>query len=207
MNTREELLAAFEQFLDEVPEDEDTSEVGLAQLFAELAALRVEVRTEGRQFSQTLEEYRRLLQWAEREQADFHTRLKEGERDCLRPVLLDLVDLRDRQEAGIQAVVALRPNWLVRLLCKRRRRLFRSVVEGLQMTLARLDQLLASLGLEPLEAKGRHFDPATMRAAEVVSLRNRAPGEVVGILRRGWRWRGEVLRLAEVKVNKPDEEI
>ncbi len=117
-------------------------------------------------------------------------------------MLLDLVELRDRQAAGIEAVAQLKPSLLVRLLCKRKRLRFQAVLAGLKMTLARLDQLLASLKLEPVAAEGQQFDPATMRASEVVFLCNRPAGEVVAVLRRGWRWRGEVLRLAEVRVNK-----
>lgn len=199
---KETLLVAFERFLTAIPEDEAVSEVGLAQLFAELAALRVEVRAETRRFSQTLEEYRRLLELVEREQAAHAVRLKTIERDLLRPVLLDLVELRDRQAAGIEAVAQLKPSLLVRLLCKRRRLKFRAVLDGLRMTLVRLDQLLASLEVKPVEAKGRQFDPETMRASAVVCLRDRPEGLVVAVLRHGWRWRGEMLRLAEVSVNQ-----
>jgi molecular chaperone GrpE len=202
-NDKEALLAAFERFLAEAPET--GSEVGLAQLFAELAALRVEVRTETQRYDQTLEEYRRLLELTEQEQASHAARLKAIERELLRPLLLDLVELRDRQAAGIEAVAALRPNWLVRRLCKRKRLRFQAVLDGLKITLARLDQLLASLEVEPVQAEGRQFDPKTMRAAEVVSLRQQPKGQVVAVLRRGWRWRGELLRPAEVRVNKTDE--
>lgn len=94
-NDKEVLLAAFERFLTEAPEA--GPEVDLAQLFAELAALRVEVRTETQRFDQTLEEYRRLLELTEQEQAGHAARLKAIERELLRPLLLDLVELRDRQ--------------------------------------------------------------------------------------------------------------
>lgn len=204
---KETLLAAFERFLSEAPEAETGPGIGLAQLFAELAALRVEVKAETRRFSQTLEEYRRLLELAEREQAGHAARLNSIEHSLLQPLLLDLVELRDRQAAGIEAVAQLKPSLLARLLCKRRRLKFKSVLNGLQITLARLDQLLASLGVEPVEAEGQKFDPATMRAAEVVFLRNRPEGLVVAVLRSGWRWRGKVLRLAEVRVSKSGEAI
>ncbi len=203
MSDKQELIAAFEQFLDAAAdEDQVLPEVGLSQLFTELAALRTEVRSESRQFNRALEEYRRLLELLEREQRQYENRLKDYERQRLRPLLLDLVDVRDRIGAGLVALEVLRPGWLVRWLCKRRRMRYQAVSEGQRLTLERFDQMLAALELEPIDAVGRHFDPSVMRAAEIVHLRKFQDGEVVAEIRRGWCWRGEVLRLAEVKVNK-----
>ncbi len=178
-NTR---LTAIERFLDQVPEAETWPE----RIFTKLA--------KARRFGQTLEDYR--------EQANDAARLKAIESQYLRPILLDLIELRDRQADGIEAVTRLRPSWLVRLMCRRKRLKFQAVLDGLQLTLERLDQLLASLEVTPLPAGGQRFDPATMRAVEAVCRRDLPGGQVVAVLRRGWRWRGEVLRPAEVKVNK-----
>lgn len=203
MSDRQELIAAFERFLTEAPQAGDpVPEAGLAQFFTELAALRTEVRSEARQFSRAVEDYRRLLKLLEREQQQYGQRLKTVERDCLKPLLLDLVDLRERLAAGIDALSVLRPGWLVRLLCKRRRLAFEGVREGQRLTLARFDQMLAALEVTPLQTVGKAFDPALMRAAEIVHLRQWENGRVTAEVRRGWLWRGEVLCLAEVKVNK-----
>jgi molecular chaperone GrpE len=76
------------------------------------------------------------------------------------------------------------------------------VREGQEITLRRLDQVLAGHRVYPLEAVGRPMDPHTMRAAEVDSRADVDNGIVTGELRKGFLWEGEVLRLAEVRVNK-----
>ncbi len=207
MSDREALISAFQRYLEQTPDDQEAAlpEVGMAQLFTELAALRTEVRGESRQFSRTLEDYHRLLELLEREQKQYEKRLKESERQRLRPLLLELVDLHERLAVGLDALETLRPGWLTRVLCKRRRLRYEAVREGQRLTLARFEQMLASLGLTPLEVTGRPFDPEVMRAAEIVHLRKFGDGEVVAEIRRGWRWGDEVLRLAEVKVNKSEK--
>lgn len=189
---KEALLAAFERFLAANPQVEAGPAVGPAQVLVELTALRIETQKLGRTLNDLLE----------REQADRAARLQSIERERLRPVLLDLIELRDRLEAGIEALARLRPTWLTRLMCRRKGLRFQAVLAGFKLILLRLDQQLAALGVEAIEAQDRPFDPATMRAAEVVCLRRLPEAQVVGVLRRGWRWRGEVLKVAEVRVNK-----
>ncbi len=203
MSDNKQLIEAFEKFLEETPESQQAlPEIGLAQLFTELAALRTEVRTESRQFNRVMEEYRKLLTLLEREQQQYESRLKSFESQRLRPLLLDLVDVRDRLAAGVDALQVLRPGWLIRWLCKQRRLRFEAVSEGQRLTLERFDEMLAALDLEPIEVCGLPFDPQVMRAAEILHSRRHKEGEVIAEIRRGWYWRGEVLRLAEVKVNK-----
>ncbi len=207
MSDKEALIDTFQRYLEQAPDEEAAlPEVGMVRLFTELAALRTEVRGESRQFSRTLEDYHRLLELLEREQKRYEGCLEEVERRRLRPLLLELVDLRERLAVGLDALETLRPGWLVRILCKRRRLRYEAVREGQRLTLARFDQLLASSGLTPLEVVGRPFDPGVMRAAEIVRMPGVGEGEVVAEIRRGWRWGDEVLRLAEVKVNKPGKE-
>jgi len=72
---------------------------------------------------------------------------------------------------------------------------------GLEMGLQRIERAMAKVGLEPIPAVGRSFDPEIMEAVEV------APGggpvdEVVGELRLVYRYNGRVLRYAQVRVAK-----
>ena len=46
---------------------------------------------------------------------------------------------------------------------------------------------------------GQPVDPELMTVIEIVEAADRPPGTVVGELRRGYTWRGRVLRFAEVK--------
>ncbi|HHJ38842.1 MAG: hypothetical protein AXA67_00310 [Methylothermaceae bacteria B42] len=203
MTTKEELLAAFEQFLEDDPGGMEAGpQVGLAQLFAELAALKTEVRTEARQFKSALENFTSVLESHEREREEYAKALKKAGEETLKPVLLELVDLRDRQAAGLKALEKLRPGFIKRLLFKRKRQLYESIYAGQSLTLDRFDQMLTSHGIQPVAAEGRPFDPNLMRVAEVVHRKKLEDGIVVSELRRGYLWHGKVLRLAEVKVNK-----
>ena len=51
----------------------------------------------------------------------------------------------------------------------------------------------------PIDAVGRPVDPEQMIVVEVVDDPSAEPGEVVEEVRRGYTWRGRVLRLAEVR--------
>jgi molecular chaperone GrpE len=50
-----------------------------------------------------------------------------------------------------------------------------------------------------IECVGQPVDPERMTVIEVVDDPDRAPGEVVAEVRRGYTWRGRVLRFAEVR--------
>jgi molecular chaperone GrpE len=53
-----------------------------------------------------------------------------------------------------------------------------------------------------LPVQGQPLDPHTMRVAEVDQRPDLANGIVTEELRKGYLWQGELLRLAEVKVNR-----
>jgi molecular chaperone GrpE len=70
------------------------------------------------------------------------------------------------------------------------------------MTLRRLEQLLACYQISPLEALNKPLDLHCMQAVEVEYQPQLKNGIVTGELRKGFMWEEEVLRQAEVKVNK-----
>lgn len=74
--------------------------------------------------------------------------------------------------------------------------------EGQAITLRRLDQTLNRYRVQPLEVLNKTLDPHTMRVVEVDQQPNLAEGIVTEEIRKGFLWEDEVLRLAEVKVNK-----
>jgi molecular chaperone GrpE len=132
------------------------------------------------------------------------TALQEQRRALLRPLLLDLLDLRDRLEAGLQAVRNYRPShpsWLHR----REKTLLAAVEQGQDISLRRLEQLLHAQHVVPVEALGRRLDPYTMRAADIDQRPELDDGVVTAELRKGFSWEDELLRVAEVKVNRRSE--
>jgi molecular chaperone GrpE len=83
--------------------------------------------------------------------------------------------------------------------------LIQAVTQGQDISLRRLEQMLNAQQVVVLAALGQPLDPHTMRAAEVEHRAEIANGVVTEELRKGYLWQGELLRLAEVKVNRRPE--
>ena len=78
-----------------------------------------------------------------------------------------------------------------------------SLLEGVQLVERKLQRALSNAGLEEIEAEGRRFDPATMEALMMVDAERADEDDVVaGVLQKGYRFRGHLLRPARVQVRK-----
>ncbi|MFT4099655.1 MAG: nucleotide exchange factor GrpE [Burkholderiaceae bacterium] len=193
--------------IDGEPDDGDEA-VDLATLLAEMAVLKNEVRLQARQFKAALEELQGLGE-ALREQNERLQRELDGARaqsasvraQAERSLLLGLLELRDRLQAGLDAAEAWRPSSLQRLLGGEQR-FARSLREGSALTLQRLDELLASHRVRAIEAVGRPLDPQHMHAVAAEDSPGADPGVVLRELRRGFFQGNELLRAAEVIVNR-----
>ena len=76
------------------------------------------------------------------------------------------------------------------------------VVDGYELALRRCDRTLARFGVHGVPALGLRFDARTMHAVETRRVTDREDGVVVDELVSGFVRDGEVLRLAEVAVNR-----
>ncbi|MBH2018563.1 nucleotide exchange factor GrpE [Polaromonas sp.] len=191
----------------------DGPAVDLALLFAELSVLRNEVRAEARQFKTALDDMRaltELLSEQNRRLAQDLERAREAEGAALRQserrLLLEILEIRDRIGAAMGVFSAYRPGWLSRL-APAETRLAQGLGEGITLTLRRLDDVLAERRVRAIEAVGGRLDPNTMRAIATAVDADRAPGEVLREARRGYMRDDELLRLAEVIVNKRENQI
>ena len=226
---KERLLASFGAYLDtvgEAPQDAAapveteaaSREPGAAAagdaapdlftLLAEVATLKNEVKRESRQVKTALDEFRELfdaLRDANARAADEQQRRREQEQTAHRrghkDLLLELLELRDRLAAGHEHAASYRPRGLFGR--RRARALAASMAEGLAMNLRRLDETLARRGVHPLPALEQPFDPHRMHAAEVTDDPEIPAGQVVAELRTGFLLDEQVLRTAEVVVNRP----
>lgn len=187
--------------------------VNMALLFAELSVLRNEVRVEARQFKTALdnmhaltemlsEQNRRLTRDLER------AREAEGaaQRKAEHRLLLDMLDVRDRIAAAMGVFSAYRPGLMSRL-ASAETRLAQGLGEGIALTLGRLDDVLSERRVRPIEAVGARLDPHTMCVIGTDVDTTRAGGEVLKEARRGYKRDDELLRLAEVIVNKRESDI
>lgn len=208
---RENLIEQFRCYLDEAqripePEGED-----VFSLFTELAGLKAEIKRESRQVKDALEQFKAVFATLQADNEALSRELdrqraaeRTQRRETLRPLLLELLELRDRLEAGLGSGTA-RPRPLLDRFCRRQQHLLDALREGQTMSLRRLDRILGDYRVRPVETLGRPLDPHTMRAMEVESRPDRDSGIVTGELRKGFFWENELLRAADVKVNKRDE--
>ena len=174
--------------------------------------LRNEVRVQARQFKTALDEMRALTELlAEQNRrlgADLE-RTREAQGAALRQaetrLLLDVLDVRDRIATALGVFSAYQPGFFSRLAI-RETRLAQGLGDGIGLTLRRIDDLLTERRVRPIEAIGGRLDPHTMCATGVQWQSGSAPGQVLGEVRRGYTRDGDLLRLAEVIVNKQEIE-
>jgi molecular chaperone GrpE len=83
-----------------------------------------------------------------------------------------------------------------------RRRWFESLLEGFGLMQNRLRRVMQAEAIERIECLGEPVDPDRMVVVEVVHDPERPSHTVVEELRRGYLWRGRVLRFAEVRATR-----
>lgn len=215
--TKESLLDQFREYLEtidtvpdpatETPGDDSTD---LFSVFVELAALRNEVRTESRLVKDALDRFRDVFDTLrsahatlERDLQHAHADRRDRDQALLRPLLLELLDLRDRLDAALQPSPAPSPaGWLGRW--RRKPAALESWQEGLGITARRLDRILADRRVLRLDLLGKDFDPRLARVVGTTTGEGVAAGRVVAEARAGYLWDDDLLRTAEVIVSKAD---
>jgi molecular chaperone GrpE len=209
---KEQLLDRFREYLDKADPALSQQKTGTPDLFsllAELAALKNEVKIESRQVKTALDEFHAVFDTLQQSNARLDGELvrqreqeaqvrQESERD----MIMELLDLRDRIEAGRVSMHRYQPGWLARRGSVSE--FLDSIGEGQAMNLRRLDEILARRGVRPIETADRRFDPHTMHAAETARQPEHEDGWVVGEIRSGFRQHERLLRPAEVIVNKKE---
>lgn len=215
------LLEEFRIYLEQLDAEVEENETGelarvvpepaldLRTLLGEIAALKNEIRLESRQFKSALDELRgfgeALREHNERLVRDLDRQRQqtaETRRQTERGLLLGLLDVHDRLQAGVDAAAATRTFAFARFLAPGQTRLVRSLIAGTQLTLQRLDELLATHRVRPIQTLGQALDPQTMCAVATESARDAPEGSITREARRGFTHEGELLRAAEVIVNK-----
>jgi len=208
---KQALLSRFQAYLDsaETAAPEPLTETAdLYSLFVEVAGLRSEVRTESRLVKEALDQFRGVFDTLQTSQANVQQELdraRTAARDqadaALRPLLLDVVDLRDRLLAALTLVAAARPGWVDRLW-RRPASGDEAWQAGLRMTVRRLDQALLDRRVVPMQLIGLPFDPRRARVVGTSAESAAADGTVIEEVRAGFLWDDQVLRTADVIVSK-----
>ncbi|MFA5921740.1 MAG: nucleotide exchange factor GrpE [Methylococcaceae bacterium] len=206
------LLEEFQSYLEQADLAHTLSaeQPDLTMLLSEMAGLKSEVKAESRHFKTTLDTLSNALttlQTDNKALADelsaHNERLQQMRSETLRIVLLDIVDIYDRLIVGFGVLQNYHPvSSLFSHSKKQDVRFINSFKKGQSMTLRRFEQLLQRYNVYAIDCVGKLLDPHTMSAVEITQDPKLANGIVIEELRKGFLFEENVLRLAEVKVNK-----
>ena len=209
---KSELLEQFQNYLEQSNAEPFSSneQPDLSTLLSELTGLKTEVKTESRQFKNTLDTLSTALTSVQDDNKALSTeltgyakRLEQQQHEIMRTMLLDVVDIYDRLVEGADVLHNYRP---VTSLFKRSRnkdvRFIKRFNEGQLMTLRRFEQLFQKYKVRTTDCVGKLLDPVTMNAVETGHDPTLGNGIVLEELRKGFLFQDQILRLAEVKVNK-----
>jgi molecular chaperone GrpE len=148
-----------------------------ADLAGEIEQLQEALRTERDRHLRTLADFKNYRRRIER---DGNKLADEGKREVLRS-LLSIVDDLDNalrwSNHGEQALV-----------------------KGVPIIQQKLIALLETYGVRPFESVGTPFTPDLHEAVSMTQSDDVKPGTVTEVLRRGYFWKDELLRPAQVQV-------
>jgi molecular chaperone GrpE len=208
---KEQLVERFRRYLDvgdidlgESPSDAEA--IDLYTLFTELAALKTEVKLESRQVKQALDVAGELIEGLRQNNHQLSTELSrrrqeedETRQAAERPLLLAILELRDRLRATLVGLRVFKPGSIGK---RKTKRFIASMDEGLEISLRRLDGVLHGYQVRAMDPVGKPVDPQTMTVTAIESRKDRDSGVVLEEVRQGFLRGEQVLRLAEVIVNK-----
>lgn len=203
---KDQLVEQFRAYLEtsEVA-PEIASSIDLFSLFTELAAIRNEVKLEARQFKTALDQFKTTFDFIQENQKSLveetKRRYRHQQQETLRSFLMDCLEIYDRLEAAVNILNNYKSFFWIRF-CSHEARILKGLQEGHAMTLRRFMHMLNKHQVYPIEVLHQTFNPHFMQAIESDFQAHLEAGLVTGELRKGFRWGNEILRLAEVKVNK-----
>ncbi len=210
MSTEEqenELLEQFQAYL-----ESNTTELltvaeqpDLHTLLSEFTGLKAEVKAESRQFKNTLDSLTSALATVQTDNKFLSEQLTKSvqiQDEAIRTMLLEFIDIYDSVTTGIEVLKNYRPiETLLKSSRKQDVNFISRFKEGQVMMLKRFDQLLQRHQVSTIDCVGKLLDPTKMMAIETVNDKGTENGIVLEVLRTGFLYKNQVLRLAEVKVN------
>lgn len=79
---------------------------------------------------------------------------------------------------------------------------FKSVIEGIEMTLTSFNAALAKSGVNQINPAGEAFNPELHQAMTMIEVPGAAPNSVIDVMQKGYELNGRLLRPAMVVVAK-----
>ncbi|MDD2760448.1 MAG: nucleotide exchange factor GrpE [Methylomonas sp.] len=211
-NSEEALLADLQRYLREsdFAHLTDSDQPDLTAMFSDLAGLKIEVKAESRQFKATLDTLAAAVDALKSDNQALAEQLNAAtenlQRQCRereRALLLEWVDIYDRLSEGYKTLQNYSPvDALFNHSKKQDVRFIEAYAKGQEITLKRFEQMLQRRRVFAIACVGKPFDAHTMTTLDIGHDPQLANGVVLEELRRGFLFEDQVLRLAEVKVNK-----
>jgi molecular chaperone GrpE len=221
--SRDELIRRFAEYLDNHAgghaghgnhagfTDDSTDGRVYADLYlvlTELASLKNEVREEARTFRGSLDHANVLLDTVsssntvlreelERKRLD----IENARIDALKPVLMDVIEIRDGIESALRAAEAYQPAGMSKLIGGEQV-MVEAMRERQRLILRQLDRSLDAWGVHEIRVVGERFSGFSMREVETVCDPAHENEIVTVEARSGYIWNGNVIRTAEVVVNR-----
>lgn len=205
-----EEFAAWLDDLEEIPEPADAAAGNppdLETLLREFTALRQEVRLQSRGNNRVGEQVERLAEQLSAEldstrtvAATLRDDVPRARREGRERAITEFLDILEGVRRSAQAAESV--SLPVLLLGRRaRRRVRQALLKPLRLLESKATDCTRRLGLRETAALNQPFDSDTMRAVAATST-GRAPNAVTEIRRQGYTLDGNLLRVAEVCVEK-----
>ena len=159
----------------------------VAILEEELGAKRKELaeRSQGKE-----EEYRTQLQYLRADFENYKRRAEKDKRDyaefCIECFLKDLLPVKEALEAALGHASANENA--------------QALVKGVELTVKQLNELVLRTGLEEIKAEGEQFDPYQHEVVAKEYDDDHPANTILEVLRKGYTFRGKVIRPAIVKL-------
>ncbi|WP_202920432.1 nucleotide exchange factor GrpE [Urbifossiella limnaea] len=222
---RQWLLAAPPNDDGRTETDDGRPPVDLFALIGQFTALRHEVNLQTKAARAAVEQNAEVLrQLADRDEEPEPEPADDDE--VLRPAVKAVIDVADalalshrqaeKLRDGAAAILkadaahAARPGFFARLFgaapaapppdLDALRKLAAGVADGYALSIRRVERLLPTWEVEAVRCTNEEFDPEMMEVVEVVADSGLPAGTVVEEVRPGYRWRGRLVRFAQVKV-------
>ena len=146
-----------------------------------IVRLELEIQEWKNSYTRKLAEFQNFTKRKENEVSEMKKYASEG-------IVVKLLDNVDNLERAVNASAETKN--------------FESLVEGVNMILNSLKNLLTEEGVEEVEAEGKEFNPYEHQAMMTESKEDLDDNVVVQVFQKGYKMKGKVIRPAMVTVNK-----
>ncbi|CAM3101284.1 nucleotide exchange factor GrpE [Streptobacillus felis] len=117
--------------------------------------------------------------------------LQEYKEYASKDIILKVLENLDNLERGIEA--------------SRSTEDYKTLVEGLEMTIKNFAEMLVNEGVTEVEALGKEYNAYEQHAVQVMNNPEKENNEVLMVLQKGYKLKGRVIRPAMVVINKLEE--